>query len=111
MTAIRHRTVTVEGQDVFVREAGDPNRPTIVLLHGFPTSSRQYIRLLDRLADNWHVVAPDYPGFGLSAPLPTSPTFDRLAEITAATLDQLGISTYALFLFDFGAPIGFRIAL
>ena len=111
MTAIRHRTVTVEGQDVFVREAGDPTRPTLVLLHGFPSSSRQYVRLLDRLADNWHIVAPDYPGFGLSAPLPTSPTFDRLAEITAATLDQLGISTYALFLFDFGAPVGFRIAL
>jgi pimeloyl-ACP methyl ester carboxylesterase len=81
------------------------------MLHGFPSSSRHYIRLLDRLADRWHVVAPDYPGFGLSGPLPDSPTFDRLAEITAQVLDALGIGQYALFLFDFGAPIGFRVAL
>jgi pimeloyl-ACP methyl ester carboxylesterase len=111
MSAIRHRTVDVDGLAVFVREAGDPARPTVVLLHGFPSSSRHYLRLLDRLADRWHVVAPDYPGFGRSDPLPSSPTFDRLAEVTAAVIDRLGIDRYAVYLFDFGAPVGFRVAL
>ena len=111
MPAIRHRTVRVSGANVFVREAGEPARPALVLLHGFPSSSRQYVRLIDRLAARWHVIAPDYPGFGLSDPLPAVPTFDRLAEITAAALDELGIDRYALYAFDFGAPVGFRIAL
>lgn len=111
MTVIRHHTVRINDLDVFVREAGDPARPALVLLHGFPTSSRQYVRLLDRLADRWHVVAPDYPGFGLSQPLQASPTFDGLAEVTAAALDELGAGDYALYMFDFGAPVGFRIAL
>ena len=111
MSAIRHRTVDVDGLAVFVRGAGDPARPTVVLLHGFPSSSRHYLRLLDRLADRWHVVAPDYPGFGRSDPLPSSPTFDRLAEVTAAVIDRLGIDRYAVYLFDFGAPVGFRVAL
>jgi pimeloyl-ACP methyl ester carboxylesterase len=111
MSVIRHRTVRVDDLDVFVREAGDPARPTLVLLHGFPSSSRQYVRLLDRMAERWHVVAPDYPGFGRSDPLPSSPTFDRLAEIAAAVIDTLGINRYALYLFDFGAPVGFRVAI
>ena len=111
MSVIRHRTIRAYDLDVFVREAGDPGRPTVVLLHGFPTSSRQYVRLIDRLAERWHVVAPDYPGFGLSQPLPASPTFDRLAEVTAAALDELRVGDYALYLFDFGAPVGFRVAL
>jgi pimeloyl-ACP methyl ester carboxylesterase len=93
MTVIRHRTIRVCDLDVFVREAGDPGRQTVVLLHGFPTRSRQYVRLIDRRADRWHVVAPDYPGFGLSQPLQASPTFDRLAE-TAAGLDELGMGDY-----------------
>lgn len=111
MTVIRHHTARIDDLDVFVREAGDPARPTLVLLHGFPTSSRQYLRLLDRLADRWHIVAPDYPGFGLSQPLQTRPTFDGLAEVTAAALDELGVGDYALYMFDFGAPVGFRVAL
>jgi pimeloyl-ACP methyl ester carboxylesterase len=111
MPVIRHRTIRITDVDVFVREAGEPTRPTLVLLHGFPSSSRHYVRLMDRLADRWHVVAPDYPGFGLSDPLPASPTFDRLAEITAQVIDALGLGQYALFLFDFGAPVGFRVAL
>jgi pimeloyl-ACP methyl ester carboxylesterase len=111
MPVIRHHTVHVDRLAVFVREAGDPGRPTLVLLHGFPSSSRHYIRLLDRLAERWHVIAPDYPGFGRSDPLPSSPTFDRLAEVTAAVIDTLGVERYALYLFDFGAPVGFRIAL
>jgi pimeloyl-ACP methyl ester carboxylesterase len=111
MPVIRHRTIEVDDTTVFVREAGDAGRPTLVLLHGFPSSSRHYIRLLDRLAERWHVVAPDYPGFGQSEPLPSSPTFDRLADVTAAVIDALGIDRYAFYLFDFGAPVGFRIAL
>jgi pimeloyl-ACP methyl ester carboxylesterase len=111
MSVIRHVTVRVEGAEVFVREAGDPTRASVVLLHGFPSSSRHYIRLLDRLADRWHVVAPDYPGFGRSDPLPASPSFDRLAEVTAAVIDARGIDRYAMYMFDFGAPVGFRVAL
>jgi pimeloyl-ACP methyl ester carboxylesterase len=94
-----------------VREAGDPTKPTLVLLPSYPSSSRAFIRLIDRLAHNWHVVGIDYPGFGLSDPLPESPTFDRLAEITGKTIDALGIGEYAIYMFGFGAPVGFRIAL
>lgn len=111
MPVIRHRTISVSDMNVFVREAGEPARPALVLLHGFPSSSRQYVRLIDRLAGHWHVIAPDYPGFGLSDPVPASPTFDRLAEITGGALDALGIDRYALYAFDFGAPVGFRVAL
>ncbi|MGX9788819.1 alpha/beta fold hydrolase [Mycobacterium sp. MMS18-G62] len=111
MPAIRHRAVDIDDVHVFVREAGDPARPTLVLLPGYPSSTRAFVRLIDRLAPRWHVVAIDYPGFGLSDPLPGVPTFDRLAAVTAATIDALGIDDYALYMFDFGAPVGFRIAL
>lgn len=111
MSTIRHRSIDIDGLSVFVREAGDPDRPALVLLPGYPSSTRAYIRLIDRLASNWHVVAIDYPGFGLSDPLPTAPTFDGLAAVTAATIDALAIDDYALYMFDFGAPVGFRIAL
>ncbi len=111
MPSIRHRTVEIEGLSVFVREAGDAADPTIVLLPGYPSSTRSYIRLIDRLAHRWHVVAIDYPGFGPSDPLPESPTFDRLAEITGKAIDALGIGDYAVYMFDYGAPVGFRIAL
>lgn len=111
MPALRHRTITVDGVDIFVREAGDPNRPTVLLLPGYPSSTRAYVRLIDRLAPHWHAVAIDYPGFGSSDPLPETPTFDRLADITGQTIDALGIGDYAIFMFDFGSPIGFRIAL
>jgi pimeloyl-ACP methyl ester carboxylesterase len=109
--AIRHRIVTIHGLEIFVRQAGDPTKPTLVLLPGFPSSSRAYIRLIDRLANDWHAVAIDYPGFGSSEPLLESPTFDRLAEITAQVIDALDIGDYAMYMFDFGAPVGFRIAL
>ena len=111
MPAIRHRKIAVEGLGVFVREAGDPAKPSIVLLPGYPSSTRAYVRLVDRLARDWHAVAIDYPGFGSSDPLPDSPTFDRLAEITGQAIDQLGIGDYAIYMFDFGSPVGFRIAL
>jgi pimeloyl-ACP methyl ester carboxylesterase len=111
MPAIRHRQINIDALNVFVREAGDPDKPTIVLLPGYPSSTRAYVRLIDRLAHTWHAVAIDYPGFGSSDPLPESPTFDRLAEITGKTIDALGIDDYAIYMFDFGAPVGFRIAL
>lgn len=111
MPAIRHRKVSIDGLSVFVREAGDPSKPTVVLLPGYPSSTRSYIRLIDRLARDWHAVAIDYPGFGSSDPLPESPTFDRLAEVTGKTIDALGIGDYAMYHFDFGSPVGFRIAL
>jgi pimeloyl-ACP methyl ester carboxylesterase len=111
MPAIRHRSIEIEGLNAFVREAGDPSKPTLVLLPGYPSSTRAYVRLIDRLANDWHAVAIDYPGFGRSDPLPGTPTFDRLAEVTGKTIDALGIGDYAVYMFDFGAPVGFRIAL
>ena len=111
MPTIRHHKINIDGLEVFVREAGDPGKPTLVLLPGYPSSTRAYIRLIDRLAHQWHAVAIDYPGFGSSDPLPESPTFDRLAEVTGKTIDALGIGDYAMYMFDFGAPVGFRIAL
>jgi pimeloyl-ACP methyl ester carboxylesterase len=111
MPAIRHRSVEIDGLNIFVREAGDPARPTLVLLPGYPSSTRAYVRLIDRLAHTWHAVAIDYPGFGSSDPLPDSPTFDGLAEVTAQAIDALGIGDYVIFMFDFGAPVGFRIAV
>ncbi|MET9232095.1 alpha/beta hydrolase [Lentzea sp. NPDC003310] len=111
MPAIRHHHVEADGLKVFVREAGDRERPTIVLLPGYPSSTRAYVRLIDRLATSWHVVAIDYPGFGSSDPLPGEPTFDRLAATTGKVIDLLGIGDYAVYVFDFGSPVGFRIAL
>lgn len=108
MTAFR--TVTVDGHDIFYREAGSPETPTLLLLHGFPTSSAQYQGLIDRLADRFHLVAPDYPGFGRSDPLPGVSTFERLAGSIEAFVDALELKRYSLYLFDFGAPVGFRLA-
>jgi pimeloyl-ACP methyl ester carboxylesterase len=111
MSVIRHHFLSIDDVRVFVRDAGDPTRPTLILLPGYPSSSRAFTRLIDRLADRWHTIAIDYPGFGLSDPLPESPTFDRLAEVTASVIDALGIGDYAVYMFDFGAPVGFRVAL
>ena len=105
-----YRTITTTDHVIFVREAGDPQNPTIVLLHGFPTSSAQYQPLIDQLSDRYHLVAPDYPGFGFSSTPPTPVTFDVLADAIIDVLDRLELSTYSLYLFDFGAPVGFRIA-
>ncbi|MFE1951381.1 MULTISPECIES: alpha/beta fold hydrolase [Streptomyces] len=111
---IRNRTARIDGLDVFYREAGDPAAPTLVLLHGFPTSSVGYRPLMAELADEFHLIAPDYPGFGLSsAPDPASwpYTFDHLTDIVDALLEQLGVQRYALYVHDYGAPVGFRLAL
>jgi pimeloyl-ACP methyl ester carboxylesterase len=111
--AHRYRTETVRGRKLFVREAGDPSRPTVVLLHGFPASSFMFRELMSDLADAYHLVAPDHLGFGHSD-APTVEefdyTFDALAELTLELLDQLGHDRFALYVQDYGAPIGFRIA-
>lgn len=110
---IRHRTVKIQGLDIFYREAGTPGQPALVLLHGFPTSSHMFRELLPALAADFHLIAPDYPGFGYSS-APAEPdftyTFDRLAAIIEDLLRQLGVTRFALFMQDYGAPVGLRIA-
>jgi AhpD family alkylhydroperoxidase len=98
---------------LFYREAGPKDAPSVLLLHGFPTSSHQYRGLINRLADKYHVVAPDLPGFGFSdAPDAKSfgYSFDHLAEVIESFTDEIGLSQYALYVFDYGAPVGFRLA-
>jgi pimeloyl-ACP methyl ester carboxylesterase len=112
-TTTYHRT-TVDGVGVFYREAGPESAPTIVLLHGFPSSSREFDTLIPLLATRYHVVAPDFPGFGQSdAPPPSSYTytFDHLAQTTNNLLKQLKIEKCNIFLHDYGGPVGFRIML
>jgi pimeloyl-ACP methyl ester carboxylesterase len=108
-----YRTVKVDELDIFYREAGSPSHPTILLLHGFPTSSHMFRNLILALADRFHLVAPDYPGFGNSS-MPTVEefdyTFDRLAEVMKNFTQAVGLSKYSLYLMDYGAPIGFRLA-
>ncbi len=108
-----HKTVTLGGLDIFYREAGPRDAPTIVLLHGFPTSSQMFRNLIPALADRFHVVAPDYPGFGNSAipsPQDFDYIFDNLAKVVEAFLDALAIESYSLYLMDYGGPVGFRLA-
>ncbi|ATQ27271.1 alpha/beta hydrolase [Rhodococcus ruber] len=112
-SAVRHRTETIDGLDVSYREAGDPGAPALVLLHGFPSSSHMFRHLPGELADEYHLVAPDHIGFGRSAMPPVHEfdySFDRLAQVTAALLDRIGLTRFALYLHDYGAPIGLRIA-
>lgn len=109
--AATHRSVTVNGVDVFWRAAGPEAAPAIVLLPGHPSGSHAYTGLIDRLSDRWRVIAPDYPGYGFSATPEDAPwTFDWLADTTDALLEHLGLDRYTLYMFDFGAPVGFRIA-
>ena len=107
-------TITVNDLDIFYREAGSRNAPTIVLLHGFPTSSHMFRNLIPALADDFHLVAPDYPGFGNSSMPDVNAfdyTFDRLADVMEAFLEKLNLRRYSLYVMDYGAPIGFRIAM
>ena len=108
-----HKTVTVNGVEIFYREAGPVDAPTILLLHGFPTSSHMFRNLIPALADQYHLVAPDYPGFGNSAQPGMEQfeyTFDNLAKLMEAFVEKLGIKSYSLYLMDYGAPVGFRLA-
>jgi pimeloyl-ACP methyl ester carboxylesterase len=114
MTSVHHRYATVQGQQLFYREAGPVDAPAIVLLHGFPTSSFMFRNLIPALAGQYHVIAPDHLGFGLSDARPVEEfdyTFDALAELTAGLLEQVGVARYALYVHDYGAPIGWRLAL
>jgi pimeloyl-ACP methyl ester carboxylesterase len=110
---IRHKTIEVDGLEIFYREAGSDSAPTIVLLHGFPTSSHMFRNLIPALSDRFHLVAPDYPGFGKS-PMPKVDefdyTFDHIAEIVDKFIEKLGLNSYSLYVMDYGAPVGFRIA-
>ena len=111
-TTILHRTVTVDGRSIFYREAGDQSNPKLVLFHGFPASSHQYRNLILALADRFHVVAPDYPGFGNSdMPNPDkfSYTFNGLSGIMEDFLKTIGFTHFGLYMQDYGGPVGFRI--
>ena len=111
---VSYRTVMVEGVSIFYREAGPKGAPTILLLHGLPSSSRMFQPLLTRLADNYHLVAPDYPGFGHSDwpdPKQFDYTFDHIAQLMNGFVQALGLSHYTLYMQDYGGPVGFRMAL
>ena len=110
----RYRTAEFDGHKIFYREAGERSAPTILLLHGFPTSSHMFRELIPSLADRYRVIAPDLPGFGHSeAPARStlSYTFDNLAKTIDAFVQAIGLSRYAIYVFDYGAPVGFRLAL
>ncbi len=110
---IRYKTVSVDGIDIFYREAGDPATPAIVLLHGFPTASHMFRNLMPALANDFYLIAPDYPGFGHSA-MPSVDafeyTFDNLAGVVDGLIKKIGLKRYSLYLMDYGAPVGFRLA-
>jgi len=110
---VSYRTVEINGLDVFYREAGRGDAPAILLLHGFPTSSHMFRNLIPALADEYHVVAPDYPGFGQSAMPPRDRlayTFDALADVIEKFTEKIGLTSYALYVQDYGAPVGYRLA-
>jgi len=114
LTPVRYRTIDVDGHDVFYREAGEPGAPALLLLHGFPTSSHMFRDLIPRLADRICVVAPDLPGFGRTA-MPARDefeyTFDNLARVVNRFTEVVGLDRFAIYVFDYGAPTGFRIAM
>jgi pimeloyl-ACP methyl ester carboxylesterase len=110
---VSYRTVKIDGLDIFYREAGAQNAPAILLLHGFPTSSHMYRNLIPALSDRYHLIAPDYPGFGQSSAPPHDQftyTFDNVAALIDRFTETIGLSTYALYVQDYGAPIGYRLA-
>ena len=111
--SVSYRSVKIDGVNVFYREAGPKNAPTLLLLHGFPTSSQMFRNLIPLLADRYHVIAPDYPGYGQSDMPPMDQfnySFDNLASVMDKFTQALGLSRYALYVQDYGAPIGFRVA-
>jgi pimeloyl-ACP methyl ester carboxylesterase len=111
---VHYKTIRVKEQDVFYREAGSQFAPVILLLHGFPTSSNMFRNLIPRLAPSFRVIAPDYPGFGQSS-MPDHKsfayTFENLTNIIEGFVTTLSLSKYSLYVMDYGAPIGYRLAL
>ena len=110
----KHQFLQVNGLNLFYREAGDPTLPTILLLHGFPSSSHMFRNLIPRLEDSYHVVAPDLPGFGFSDTPARSQfkyTFENLARVIGAFTEMAGLKRFAIYIFDYGAPVGLRLAL
>src|SRR5262245_25583275 len=113
-TATTYKTVSVEGLNIFYREAGPSKGPAILLLHGFPSSSRMFDTLMPLLADRYHLIAPDYPGFGNSeAPPPDkfAYTFDSIANIVGSFTETIHLDRYALYMQDYGGPVGYRVAV
>ncbi len=114
MQSTRYRSVEIDGTSVFYREAGRKDAPTILLLHGLPSSSRMFVSLFERLSDRYRLVAPDYPGFGHSDrpdPKQFAYTFDHIAELMSRFTEEIGLSRYFLYMQDYGAPVGFRMTL
>jgi pimeloyl-ACP methyl ester carboxylesterase/uncharacterized protein (DUF302 family) len=109
--ASRYRTIELDDGEIFYREAGDRSAPPLLLLHGFPSSSAQYERLMHRLRPHAHMIAPDLPGFGRSPAPDGTMTFDRLADSIERFTEAVGLERYSLYMFDFGAPVGFRLAV
>ena len=110
----RYRTIDVGGLEIFYREAGSAAAPAVLLLHGFPTSSRMFRNLIPMLADKYRVIAPDYPAFGHSA-VPSRSDFHythaHLSEVMEALIEKLGVTRFAMYVMDFGGPIGYRLIL
>ena len=110
---VAYRTVNIDGLDIFYREAGPKNAPVVLLLHGFPTSSHMFRNLIPALSDEFHLIAPDYPGYGNSS-MPTvdhfAYTFDNLADVISKFTEKVGLNKYSLYVMDYGAPIGYRLA-
>jgi pimeloyl-ACP methyl ester carboxylesterase len=113
-TMITYRRAKVEGLEIFYREAGSKTAPNVLLLHGFPTSSHMFRNLIPALADRYHVVAPDLPGFGFSDAPDRKKfryTFENLAKVIGSFTQEIGLSRFAIYIFDYGAPVGLRLAL
>jgi pimeloyl-ACP methyl ester carboxylesterase len=111
MSSVRYLKAPVDGTNIFYREAGSRDAPKLLLLHGFPTSSHMFRDLIPLLADRFHIVAPDLPGFGLSDWSGRGLTFDRIAQTIGRFTEVIGFDRYALYVFDYGAPTGFRLAV
>ena len=110
MASIRFKTVDVDGAQIFYREAGPTGAPALLLLHGFPTSSHMFRDLIPLLAERFHIVAPDLPGFGRSD-IPSGISFAKIADIIGRFTERVGLNRFAIYIFDYGAPTGLRLAL
>ena len=111
---VYHRTIKIDGLDIFYREAGPKDAPVVLLLHGFPTSSQMFRNLIPALKDRYHLVAPDYPGYGQSSMPKVDEfeyTFDHMADIVEKLTVKLKLTKYSIYLMDYGAPVGFRLAV